>query len=97
MRRADWTPPLAVGWSVEVLIPEGPPPLNRALQAAKLDSKFSLNTTAGSEPMPLSRTYFAAIPTCANTGIGRQQSIKTHIPHRRRETYDPATRKRIPR
>jgi hypothetical protein len=67
-------------------MPEDPPPLNRALQVPTLDSKSSLNTTAGSEPMPLSRTYFAAIPTCANTGTGKQQSTKTHIPYAVRAT-----------
>src|SRR2546427_3057261 len=87
MSRTDWTPPLAVARSIEMPMPAVPPPVKRALNVVRLDSKFSEKTTAGSEPMPLSRTYFAAIPTCANPGIGRQQSIRTHIPHQRLEKY----------
>src|SRR6266705_5105787 len=87
IRRTDCRPPLVVAWSVEVAMPDGLPPVKRALNVARFDSTFSEKTTAGSVPMPLSRTYFAAIPTWANTGIGRQQSIKTHIPHERREKY----------
>src|SRR5216683_5837211 len=87
IRRTDCRPPLVVAWSVEVAMPDGPPPVKRALNVARFDSKFSEKTTAGSVPMPLSRTYFAAIPTWANTGIGREQSMKTPILHQRREKY----------
>src|SRR5437870_13513574 len=87
VRRSDCRPPLEVAWSVEVAMPDGTPPVKRAMNVARFASKFSEKTTAGSVPMPLSRTYFAAIPTWANTGIGREQSTKTPIPHQRREKY----------